>query len=292
MEGRAALITGAASGIGRDLALQLAARGVRLTLADVDAAAAEAVAKQIAAAGGAAASVRCDVADPVQHLAAFQQHMRRWGRLDYALLNAGIGERGDLVWGRSPRAWQQTLDVDLRAVMEGVRYAARAMLTGSPDSSSSLSGSPDGGTAGPSEWAGVIMITASAGGTFPMPLSPVYAAAKAGCIHLTRSLAEPLAARRVRIVSLCPQFTDTALVRQMQAADAAQAAEVMKDTQGRLLRVEQVGAGASTACGGGRWWAAWACRREQEPRVNARSPPCPALPTSRPCRSRRQACTC
>ena len=198
MEGKAALITGAASGIGKDLALQLARRGVRLTLADVDGAAAEQVAAVIRAAGGTAQAVRCDVADPTQHLAAFRLHQQRYGQLDYALLNAGglarmalcpaasllcswytwqrprlapctaagIGERGDLVWSQGSR-WQQTLDVDLRAVMEGVRFAARAMLTGSPENGGSAGAS---GASRGARGEGVIMITASAGGTFPMPL--------------------------------------------------------------------------------------------------------------------------
>lgn len=93
MHGRAALITGAGSGIGADLALALARRGVKLTLADIDGGAAERVAASVRAAGGQAIATACDVADPRQHLAAFQAHMARWGRLDYALLNAGAARR-------------------------------------------------------------------------------------------------------------------------------------------------------------------------------------------------------
>lgn len=117
---------------------------------------------------------------------------------------AGIGERGSLVWGSSDTAWQQTLDVDLRAVMEGVRLAARAMLTGSPTGGRGDVRS-SGGEARLTSGSPCIMITASAGGTFPMPHSPVYASAKAGCIQLTRSMAEPLAKQGVRICALCPQ---------------------------------------------------------------------------------------
>ena len=122
----------------------------------------------------------------------------------------GIAERGDLISGSSDR-WQQTLDVDLKAVskqsrapplwqllrwnwacsavdapvrvfinppspppqvLEGVRLAARSMLTGSPDTPPSRPASPGSGKEGqpPEQWRGVIMVTASAGGTFPMPL--------------------------------------------------------------------------------------------------------------------------
>jgi NAD(P)-dependent dehydrogenase (short-subunit alcohol dehydrogenase family) len=90
------------------------------------------VASEITRRGGRAQGVACDVADPGVHLEAFRRHAAAFGRLDYALLNAGIGERGELVWSAGG-AWQQTLDVDLRAVMEGVRLAARTMLTGSPE---------------------------------------------------------------------------------------------------------------------------------------------------------------
>ncbi|EFN55092.1 hypothetical protein CHLNCDRAFT_134990 [Chlorella variabilis] len=221
MKGNAALVTGAASGIGRDLALALAQRGVAVTVADIDAAGAEAVAQEITRQGGAALAVRCDVADVREQRDAFQQHCRRFNRLDYALLNAGIGEQGDMVFGKDG-AWQATLDVDLRGVIQGVGLAARAMLTGDPDG--------NGGGSGGSSKGGVIMITASAGGVYPMPLSPVYAAAKAGCVQLTRSLAPRLIKKG---------FTDTALVRGMQQ-DAALAAEVMRDTQGRLLSVDKV----------------------------------------------------
>ncbi|KAL4437515.1 hypothetical protein ABPG77_003496 [Micractinium sp. CCAP 211/92] len=240
MHGKAALITGAASGIGRGLALELAAAGVALTLADTDSAAAEQVASEVRGRGGQAIVVPCDVSDPAQHLAAFRQHARAWGRLDYALLNAGIGESGDLLWCRSPTAWQKTLDVDLRAVMEGVRLATRTMLTGSPEGQRSESRSGAGGAGLGGQDGPVIMITASAGGVFPMPVSPVYAAAKAGCVQLTRSLAEPLARQGIRICALCPQFVDTALVRDIQQADAATATELMKDTHSRLLSVGQV----------------------------------------------------
>jgi NAD(P)-dependent dehydrogenase (short-subunit alcohol dehydrogenase family) len=104
--------------------------------------------------------------------------MQTYGRLDYALLNAGIGERGDVVWSRDG-SWQPTLDIDLRAVVEGVGLASRAMLTGNPDGDQPAPGSSSSGRAGTSGGGGVIMITASAGGVYPMPLRCV--ASLPGC---------------------------------------------------------------------------------------------------------------
>lgn len=101
-----------------------------------------------------------------------------WDKLCARPALAGIGESGDLLWCRSPTAWQKALDVDLRAVMEGVRLAARTMLTGSPEGRRSESrGGGDGAAAG-SEERPVIMITASAGGVFPIPVR--WVAGRAG----------------------------------------------------------------------------------------------------------------
>lgn len=148
-------------------------------MADIDSEGALRVAEEIERAGGAAVAVHCDVADSAQHELAFQIHMHRWGRLDIAVLNAGIGERSDLVWGEPAGAWQATLDINLRAVAEGVRLAVRAMTGGQPDR----------------KCGGAILVTASAGGIFPMPVSPVYSASKAGCVQLVRSLGPPLQKR-------------------------------------------------------------------------------------------------
>jgi hypothetical protein len=170
MKGHAALITGAASGIGRDLALALARRGCSVTCADIDAAGAQALAREMQAAGGEALAVHCDVANAEQQAGAFSAHLRRFGRLDYALLNAGIGEAGDMLAARDG-SWQPTLDIDLRAVIEGVGLATRAMLAGDPDESAGSRGRGSGGDGGSQPASrGVIMITASAGGVYPMPL--------------------------------------------------------------------------------------------------------------------------
>jgi NAD(P)-dependent dehydrogenase (short-subunit alcohol dehydrogenase family) len=178
----------------------------------------------IEAAGGAACALACDVSDLTSQRQAFQRHIQRWGRLDIAVLNAGIGESADLVASSSDDAWRRCLDVNLSAVVFGVRLAVHLMA-------------PRGG---PAPVGAAIMITASAGGVFPMPLSPVYSASKAGCVMLTKSLAEPLLKKGIRISALCPQFTDTQLVKTVQQQSAAVAKELTREVNGRLLTVEQV----------------------------------------------------
>lgn len=147
--------------------------------------------------------------------------MRCGGGPDVAVINAGIMESGDMLWDESDN-WKKTLDVNLHAVMVGVRLAVRSMVA--------------------SQKRGVIMVVASAGGVFSMPLAPVYSTTKAGCVMLTRSLGPQLMRRYgIRICALCPQFTDTALVRRVRTdKGTALAAELTKEVGGKLLSVSQV----------------------------------------------------
>jgi NAD(P)-dependent dehydrogenase (short-subunit alcohol dehydrogenase family) len=91
-------------------------------------------------------------------------------------------------------AWQATLDVNLRATMVSVHLAARAMARR--------------GTRG------AIVSVSSAAGVFAMPQAPVYAAAKAGLVHVTRSSAAMLSDKGIRIATVCPQFVDTGATAQ------------------------------------------------------------------------------
>lgn len=151
-----------------------------VTVVDLDLAGARRVAAEISALGGRSLAVAADVSDSAQHRAAFRHHLNRWGRLDFCALNAGVAERGDVTSARQ-QAWNTTLDINLRAVMEGVGLSVTSMASG-----------------------GVILVVGSAW-LFPMPRSPVYSASKAGTVCLVRSLAEPLSKRGIRICCLCPQ---------------------------------------------------------------------------------------
>lgn len=210
-----ALVTGAANGIGRDFCTKLAKDGVPVTLVDVDIDSARIVASSINSTSGKAQAVHCDVATSEDLNAAFESHIQAFGDLQYVLLNAGISESGDLIKG-SENEWKKTLEVDFIAVAVGVRLAVKHVQ----------------------KPGGVIMITASAGGVYPMPLSPIYSASKAACVHLTRCLAEPLMREYgVRICALCPQFVDTNLVRSL---DDSTQRKLLSGTRGRILSVEQI----------------------------------------------------
>ncbi|KAK9805373.1 hypothetical protein WJX73_007858 [Symbiochloris irregularis] len=190
LRGRSALVTGGGSGIGKQLVLDLARKGCLVTVADVDGSAAQQVADEVQRTGGSAKSLRCDVTSLRAQEQMFEQHIKWWGGLELFVANAGIGERAPFL--RSRDGWQQTLEIDLKAVIHGTQIAIEHMLS--------------------SKTKGVILLTASAGGLFPMSGSPVYAASKAGVVNFTRSLAPPLGKRGIRICAVCPQIVDTPMI--------------------------------------------------------------------------------
>uniref|UniRef100_A0A1D2A4L5 Enoyl reductase (ER) domain-containing protein n=1 Tax=Auxenochlorella protothecoides TaxID=3075 RepID=A0A1D2A4L5_AUXPR len=220
LRGASAFVTGGGSGIGRAICVDLAKHGCHVTVADVSDAGARATADL---AGPNATPVYCDVASSASQEAAFADHIRRNGGLDIAVLNAGIPERGDLLSAQDD-SWRPTLDIDLGAVLDGIRLASQAMA-------------PAGGRREGRQ--GVLITVASAGGFFSMPFSPVYAAAKAGVVHATRSVAKPLLERNIRICALCPEFVDTPLVAEARAQSGPQS-PFYRATAGTLLTADKV----------------------------------------------------
>ena len=122
---------------------------------------------------------------------------------------AGSCNAGSFLDDDDDRGWQRVIDVNLRAALHGVRLAARAM---------SAAGPRGGKTASPRGSGGTIMLVASAGGVFPIPPSPVYAASKSALVHFVRSIEAQMKERGIRIVALCPQVhPNPALYRPTQA---------------------------------------------------------------------------
>jgi NADPH:quinone reductase-like Zn-dependent oxidoreductase/short-subunit dehydrogenase involved in D-alanine esterification of teichoic acids len=223
---KSAFITGAADGIGAGLARQLSSLGYAVTLADINTARAHAVAQEITTTtpGAQTLAVHCDVTSDSSQKQAFNAHIQRFGSLNVVILNAGIMESGDLFDPSDAATWQRSLNVNLNGVLYGVRIAVQSMQA---------LGTTQGG---------VIMPVASAGGVFPIPMGPVYSAAKAGVVMLTQSLGRNLMKKYgISIVSLCPEYVDTALVRGVreQQGDAA-ADALLRPVKGKLLTVEQV----------------------------------------------------
>jgi len=214
--GKAAVVSGGASGIGKATALELAKRGARVLIADMDEAQGASVVDAITADGGEAAFQRCDVTKSADLSAAFEACKSAFGRFDIAFNNAGIA--GEDIFEENASNWERVLDIDLRAVMDATRLEVRLMRE-------------SGG--------GVIVNTASMGGLVPMPGSPTYAAAKAGVVHFTRSLANLGTQWNVRVNAICPTFTDTPLVRR----NGDERLDELKAMVGGILQPEDVAAG-------------------------------------------------
>ena len=216
-KGKVAVISGGASGIGLATAKLLASNGASVVIADLQTAAGADAVAEIEAAHGKAHFVETDVLKKEDLQRVLDEAVKRFGRVDIAYNNAGVGEGGDFLEPGN-ETWERCFNIDLTAVIQAVQLEVQLMR------------SQGGG--------GVIISTASMGGLLPMPTSPIYATAKAGVIHLSRSLGY-LAAEGIRVNAICPTFTNTPLV---QAAGEA-AMEAMKQEVGGILQPEDVAAG-------------------------------------------------
>lgn len=188
MDGKVALVTGAANGIGAGVARRLAGLGAQLVLADVDEAAGDALADEI---GGH--FVRCDVREPADNDAAVAAAVEQFGGLDLVHLNAGVATGTNLGEDFDIDMYRRAMAVNLDGVVFGVQAALPALRA-------------RGG--------GTIVATASMAGIVPVALDPIYAATKHAVVGLVRSLGSLWEPEAIRVCGLCPSFADTAIIEE------------------------------------------------------------------------------
>ena len=181
LAGRVAIITGAASGIGRATAMRMAAEGASVVIADIDADGGQACADSIVAAGASASFVACDVSRlaDLERLLAFT--LGTYGRLDILHNNAFWNEPATALEARE-EGWQRTLDVNLSAVWRACKLAIPHLRASG---------------------VGVIINTASVHSIVGLPGSAAYQASKGGLLSLTRALSVELAPE-ARVVAILP----------------------------------------------------------------------------------------
>jgi 3-oxoacyl-[acyl-carrier protein] reductase len=190
LDGRVALVTGAARGIGAATAQRLAEEGARVALADLDLAGCEQLAGQIAAAGGEALALACDVADGAAVQQTVEKTVERFGQLDILVNNAGI-VRDNLLFKMSDEDWDRVLGVHLRGAFLCARAAQTVMVPRKYGRIVSLSSTSALGNRGQAN----------------------YSAAKAGLQGLTRTLAIELGPFGITVNAVAPGFIDTEMTR-------------------------------------------------------------------------------
>ena len=194
-EGKTALVTGAGSGIGAEIARRLAAAGAKVVAADLNEAAASEVAAEIEKAGGTAAAVRQDVSDANSVKRSVEFAVERFGGLHLAVNNAGIG--GD----QAPTAdyglgdWDRVIAINLSGVFYGLKYEIPAIL----------------GSGG-----GSIVNISSILGSVGSANSSGYVAAKHGVVGLTKTAALEYGAQGVRVNAIGPGYIDTPLLNMLE----------------------------------------------------------------------------
>ena len=191
LEGRTALVTGAARGIGLAVAERLLGEGARVALVDIDTGALKAIAGRL---GDRVTAVVADVTVTADVERAVRAVQDRWGRLDIVVNNAGITGRSYPIGELSDDDWNQVIACDLTSVFLVCRAAIRLML-------------PAG--------QGRIVNIASIAGKEGNPTLVPYSAAKAGVIGLTKALAKEVATRGIYVNAVAPAVIATELLQQM-----------------------------------------------------------------------------
>ncbi|WP_158970736.1 SDR family NAD(P)-dependent oxidoreductase [Chachezhania sediminis] len=214
--GKNALVTGAGSGIGKAIALRLAALGAKVFVADLKLEVAEAAVGEIEAAGGQAVALAGDVADPAVVESLVKTAMDQGG-LHLLVNNAGIGGPQAPVGEYPVDGWQNIIGVNLNAVFYGMRFGIPAMLD-------------SGG--------GAIVNIASILGTVATPNAAGYVAAKHAVVGLTKTAAVEYAQKGIRVNSVGPAYIDTPLLNVLDAEQKS--ALVTQHPIGRLGKPEEV----------------------------------------------------
>jgi len=206
VEGKVALVTGAAMGLGAAIARALAAEGATVVLTDREAAAGEAMALEIAAAGGMAHFVAHDVAIEADWERVVEATVSRLGRLDILVNNAGISGGLMPLLDHSLEDWRRIMAINLDGVFLGMRHCGPVMVA-------------QGG--------GSIINLSSILGKVAMANAAAYCASKGGVLLLTKAAAIEWATAGVRVNSVHPGFIDTPMVA--GALHAAENGNEMRD---------------------------------------------------------------
>ena len=201
LKGKRAIVTGAASGIGRASALRFAEEGAVVLASDLDAEGLAGTVARIEAAGGRARAVEADAADEAAVADLVRRCLDDFGGLDVCYANAGIGGTMTPVLEQTVEEWTTVLRVNLVGPFLAIKHAGRVMAKAGH---------------------GSILCTASVAGLRSGAGPSPYSASKAGVINLVQTAAQQLAGTGVRVNAICPGLIETGMTRPL--FDAARAA--------------------------------------------------------------------
>jgi NAD(P)-dependent dehydrogenase (short-subunit alcohol dehydrogenase family) len=227
LQGRVALVTGGGRGIGRAIAVALAAEGARVAVSARSRDEIERVATEIAGGGGEAVAVTLDVSDPSDVARAFSEVRERLGHVDVLVNNAGIAKSA-LMWRTSDELWRSIIETNLSGTFYCMREALGPMVE---------------------RRRGRVVNIASVAGKVGAPYISAYVASKHGIVGLTRAAAHDVARHGVTVNAICPGYVETpmtdssiATIVDKTGLDEGAARERLEaiSPQGRLITPEEV----------------------------------------------------
>jgi NAD(P)-dependent dehydrogenase (short-subunit alcohol dehydrogenase family) len=230
-EGKVALVTGAAAGMGLATAEAFAEAGAAVALADINEAAVQKIAERLVAAGHKAIAIACDVTQEAQVKSMIEQTVSAFGRLDAAFNNAGVQSPAVEIADTTSEEFDRVNAINLKSVWLCMKYELLQMRE---------------------QGSGAIVNNSSIGGLIGLPGRAIYHATKHGVIGMTKSAALEYAARGIRINAVCPGTVDTPMV----AAMVANEPELMKDIMsqqpiGRVGKPEEIASAVVWLCSPG-----------------------------------------
>jgi NAD(P)-dependent dehydrogenase (short-subunit alcohol dehydrogenase family) len=233
LDGKVALVTGAASGIGRATALTFVREGAKLVIADMNEDGGQQTVHMITENGGEATFVQVDVSSATAVEAMINKAVETYGRLDCAHNNAGISSRGVAGGQRALTAdypeerWHQVIAINLTGVWLCMKYELQQMLQ-------------HGG--------GAIVNTASVAGLIGLPYASAYVASKHGVVGLTKTAALEYAKQGIRVNCVCPGYIETPMTEQGRNDPERMAHMLASEPIGRLGTPEEIAETVAWLC--------------------------------------------